>query len=364
MRTQFTMNKLRTIFTTTIVATTLSAMVYTVGCNTLGGSINIDITQEAFDNLSDYNLFKGNLADLVPNEGLLPYDLNSALFTDYAEKARFVWVPQGKKAGIGDDGLVDLPVGSVLVKNFYYSNAQGKKRIIETRLLVHRESGWEPNTYIWNDDQTDAKLEIAGAFVPVTFTHNNKTQSITYEVPNKNKCKGCHEQNSAFTPIGPKVRNINKDYTYADGKANQLTKWYNHGIFAKAIDPTTADAVPNYNDTTANLNLRARAWLDINCAYCHSPSGPAKTTGLNLLYHNADTVTLGYYKYPIAAGRGAGDKLYDIHPGNPDNSILLYRINSTEADVMMPELGRTLVHQEGVKLIREWIASLHTKKTS
>jgi len=50
--------------------------------------------------------------------------------------------------------------------------------------------------------------------------------------------------------------------------------------------------------------------------------------------------------------------LFDIVPGTPDESILLHRMLSTEADVAMPELGRALVHIEGVSLIRDWIAAL------
>jgi uncharacterized repeat protein (TIGR03806 family) len=337
---------------------------YNSGCNIVGGDINLDVTKPAFDRLSEYNLFKGTIAELTPNGTLLPYELITPLFSDYAEKARFVYMPKDKQATYTEDGVLDLPVGAVLVKNFYYPNdfrdpAKGR-RIIETRLLIHRESGWDAETYVWNKEQTDANREIAGSQFPVSFINKDgKKFDINYAVPNKNQCGGCHELSGKITPIGPKARNLNKDYAYADGKKNQLVKWQDVGYLTGLKPIDKVPHVAKWDDPSAGtLDDRARGWLDVNCAHCHNPKGPAKNSGLDLSYTQHDLTAIGVKKYPVAAGDGAGDKEFDIDPGNPDNSILLYRLQSTESEVMMPELGRSVVHTESVDLIRQWIIAM------
>lgn len=124
-------------------------------------------------------------------------------------------------------------------------------------------------------------------------------------------------------------------------------------------DLASVSKAPVWNDpATGSLNDRARTWLDINCAHCHRPEGPASTSGLNLSVHEQSPAAWGVQKTPVAAGRGSGNRRYDIVPGHPDQSILLYRLESTDPGVMMPEVSRKVTHREGVALIREWIASL------
>ena len=107
-----------------------------------------------------------------------------------------------------------------------------------------------------------------------------------------------------------------------------------------------------------SLNDRARAWLDINCAHCHQKGGPAETSGLFLNLEEKNATALGIFKPPVAAGRGSGNRKYNIVPGHPEESILQFRITSTDPGIMMPELNRRLVHQEGIQLIQDWIKSL------
>ena len=345
-----------------VCASIVIAAFYGQSCNMPAGDITVDITKDAAAKLTDYNLFKGKLADLIPNGRLLPYTLITPLFSDYAEKSRFVWIPQGKQATYTTDGVIDLPVGAVIVKTFYYPNdfrdAAKGRRIMETRLLIHRESGWDAETYVWNDEQTEAVREIAGVQKPVSFINaNGEKVSFTYGVPNKNQCSGCHELGGKITPIGPKVRNMNCNYTYAEGEMNQLKKWESIGFLTGL--QANAPKVAKWNDAASGtLDDRARAYLDINCAHCHNPKGPAKNSGLDLSYTNNDPTAIGIGKYPVAAGGGAGKNKFDIDPGHPENSILNYRLESTNSEVMMPELGRTLVHTEGVALIREWVLAM------
>ena len=115
---------------------------------------------------------------------------------------------------------------------------------------------------------------------------------------------------------------------------------------------------PGTTRKTGSLDARARAWLEINCAHCHNPAGPARNSGLDLLASQTNPTAYGVYKAPVAAGRGSGGREFDIVPGQPDKSIMVYRIASTDGGIMMPELGKRLVHEEGLALIREWIAAM------
>lgn len=342
----------------------IGTLVYVSSCTQPGtGKVTLDVSAKPFDMLSQYNFFKGVMNELVPNDRIVPYDLISPLFTDYAHKARFIYMPDGKTVDYNDDKVLQFPVGACLIKNFYYPDdfrqPRGHRRIMETRLLVHRSEGWDALDYIWNDEQTDAHLENAGDLKTVSWTHYDGTKkNIDYIIPNKNQCKGCHWINGAITPIGPKVKNLNRDFAYADGSENQLTKLAKAG-YLKGLpaDVKTCPKIANYLDTTADLNARARAYLDINCGHCHNPGGPAYTSGLYLNYENQDKEHLGFCKTPVSAGRGTGDLLVDIKPGDPAQSIMVFRMSSTDAGIKMPELGRSMVHQEGLDLITKWIAS-------
>ena len=321
--------------------------------------VDVRIEDEPFENLSEYRFFKGNLRNLEPNNRVLPYELINPLFTDYALKARFVYIPPGKAANYSDSGVLEFPVGSVLIKNFYYSSDQivgeEQDRIIETRLLVHRADGWDALPYIWNEEQTDATLEIAGGTREMTISHNGEEHQFTYLVPNKNQCKGCHISGTTMTPIGPKASNLNSSLAFIDGKANQLKKWESESMLAGLPGELAAAQVAWDDPAGGSLDERAKAYLEINCGHCHSQEGPASTSGLYLVRSEDRPTHLGICKTPVAAGQGSGDNTYDIAPGNADGSILVYRMESLDPGIRMPEVGRSLVHQEGVELISAWI---------
>lgn len=338
-----------------------------VSCQTKSdGKVALDISQQPLKNLSEYHFFKGSINELKPNKGLIPYDLISPLFTDYAFKARFVYVPEGQSIDFDTSEVLQFPIGTCLIKNFYYpedfNKPEGKRRIIETRLLVHRESGWENLGYIWNDEQTDATLEVAGVIKAVKWKHyDGSVRTVDYVAPNKNQCKGCHWRNekNAISPIGPKASNLNKDFTYAEGTMNQLAYWQKVGILKNFTSPETSPRLADWTDSISyNINDRARAYLDINCAHCHNPNGPAYTTGLHLNIDNTNPENLGICKSPVAAGKATGGFLCDIVPGHPGLSILTYRMASEDPGIKMPEVGKVLVHKEGLALISQWIAEM------
>jgi len=307
------------------------------------------------ENLSDYGFFKGTLKDQIPTDGVVLYTLNSPLFSDYASKLRFVRLPEGKSVSYNPDSVLQFPVGTAIVKTFYYPFDERKpekgRRLMETRILLHEAKGWVALPYIWNKEQTDAVLEVAGGSDQVSWIDAaGKKQSFEYQVPNMNQCKGCHERSGEMTPIGPSVRQLN------DG--HQLQHWETAGIL-KGLPKDHIPALVNYSDASASLDDRVKAYLDINCAHCHNATGPARSSGLYLDWNSKDRTAYGFFKAPVAAGRGSGNLSYDIVPGKPEQSILHYRMASRDPGVMMPELGRQLTHHEGVELVRSWIQSIN-----
>lgn len=325
------------------------------------------------EKLSDYHFFEGNGSEQKPTIGVLPYSLNTPLFTDYAEKLRFVKIPDNQTVSYNDKEVLDFPVGSTIIKTFYYPNdfrkTESGRRLIETRLLIHEEDGWKALDYVWNDEQTEAFLEVAGDTKEVTYIDlNGKKKKHAYGIPNLNQCKGCHNRNEKMSPIGPSARQLNGSFqstvsssqlTNTQSIDNQLLNWKKLGILTNLPTIENVPKAPIWNKPeTGSLDARARIWLDINCAHCHRLGGPAQTSGLNLSVHETEPIAIGIMKTPVAAGRGSGNLKYDIVPSKPDESIIVYRMASTDPGIMMPEVGRKTTHKEGLELIKEWIKAM------
>jgi uncharacterized repeat protein (TIGR03806 family) len=340
--------------------------------------------------LGEWHVLKVGDGRLTLNQGVVPYDLNTPLFSDYAHKLRTVWMPAGTPARYDADEAFDFPVGTIISKTFYYplpagGGWDGKSvartdpaqdpfrggvlelstvRLIETRLLVRRQAGWEAIPYVWNEAQTEATLKRAGALVPLELVAaDGRREAVDYQVPDQNQCASCHATDNktrALHPIGPKARHLNRDFDYAGGSENQLAHLSRIGYLSGAPVPGQAPRNARAQDAAhATLEDRARAYLDVNCGHCHSPTGPAITSGMWLDASVSDRLKLGFCKQPVAAGKGTGNHLYDIAPGHADASVLVFRMDSDDPSVMMPELGRSVVHREGVQLIRQWIDAQH-----
>jgi uncharacterized repeat protein (TIGR03806 family) len=289
----------------------------------------------------------------MPNARVVGYGLNTPLFSDHADKARYVYVPAGKTIGWRDEGVLDIPVGGVLIKHFGFARADGSLDLIETRLLVHQADGWKAWPYVWNSDDSAATLKKAGARLAVAGRDaTGRSLALDWQVPNVNQCKGCHASGDTLVPIGPKARNLNGEY----GDENNLARLHRLGLLDR--HPAGAPALPRWDDAAANVDARARAYLDVNCGHCHNAKGPASNSGLFLTFETPTGPGIGIGKGPVAAGRGSGGRFVSIAPGQPDASILLYRMDSLEPGVMMPELGRSQRHDAAVRLIRDWIANL------
>lgn len=324
--------------------------------------VNIDMDAEVFPyaTLSEYNFFEGEMKNLEPVYKVIPYDLNSELFTDYAKKKRFIWMPAGVKATYSADGdILEFPSGTVLIKNFYYTTVVpgNTTKIIETRLMIKKDSQWIFATYLWNNEQTEAVLRTGGGFSPVSFVHNGNTIDANYRVPANYECAQCHKLNAQNIPIGVKPQNMNKLFQYPEGNKNQLTKLVQEGYLDGANIPSNIVSTIDWTDTSKPLELRVRSYLDINCAHCHSEGRSCDYTPMRLAFSESTTPeSLGVCREPMDFV--SNGETHIIARGNVARSLMHSRLNTTIQSEMMPQLGRSVIHTEGVQLIKEFINSM------
>lgn len=319
--------------------------------------------------LSQWGLFT-DLASQTPADGVFPYEVISPLFSDYTEKHRFFWVPDGERVEVSDEGVWSFPVGSILVKTFAYRQVEGgdlaSERLLETRLLVHEPTGWVPHSYVFASDESDATLKVAGAFIPASFvTDDGETRQTTYVVPTKNQCFECHGTHDRTGPLGPKTAQLDRDVHPRNAGSelpdNQLDRYLAAGVIARRPTAATRFAAPD--DSGASLELRARSYLDANCAHCHSPAGDTASKGLYLDFASTDpannpATNWGVCKLPTSAGGSTCGHVYDVVPGSAATSVMICRMASTEGKDQMPPVGRALSHDEGLALISEWIDAM------
>ena len=325
------------------VLAALALMLAACSSEQRAGRPNLDIilADAPAKNLSDYGLFQ-DAGAREPAKRVLHYDLVNPLFSDHSDKHRYVFVPPGQTAKFQVTEAFEFPVGSVIVKTFSYDD-----NFVETRLLVHKPDGWQAYPYVWNEAGTEAVYAPIGANMVIeTQAPSGAPLSINYSVPNKNQCKTCHGLNGAVWPIGPKARNL----------GDQTHLWSEAGLLLGV--PDEHHSVPRADDAATPVNDRARAYLDINCAHCHREGGSASNSGLWLEWDEDSPRKIGIQKRPTAAGRASGDLLSVIVPGAPERSIMVQRMASLEAGIAMPELGRSIIHDDGVELIEAWIAEM------
>jgi len=325
-----------------------------------GPDMAVILAGQPAETLSAYGLF-ADMASGAPADGVIPYDLINPLFSDHAEKHRFVFVPPGAAAHYHDTDVFTFPVGTVLVKSFAFAPDMRAPEegayLVETRLLIHREAGWAAYPYIWNEAQTDAVYSPVGERRDIaTISPAGAPLTLRYAVPNQNQCKTCHLSGRDIAPIGPRARHLALD---GPPHGNQLDQWARAGILTGLPETVSADA--GAFDPWQPLDARARAWLEINCAHCHKADGSASNSGLWLTADETSPARLGIRKHPVAAGRGSGGLFQVIVPGEPDASILLHRMASTEPGVAMPELGQSVPDPDGLALIRAWIAAMEAE---
>jgi uncharacterized repeat protein (TIGR03806 family) len=338
----------------------------------------VDLTTVPYPKLSDYKFFEGDLKEQIPALDVLPFEPASALFTDYAKKKRFVWMPKGTKATYNTDSKVlELPIGAALIKTFYYDNVQnvtplGASRLIETRVMIRKATGWIFADYVWNTEQTEAEFDLVGSFTNISWKdENNVVKTTDYRIPSDVQCIICHKTQqvvdinviTAFTPIGIKPQNLNFNYNYGTETKNQLTKWIESGYLEDNINlPSAANTTVDYRDTSKSLDLRARSYVDANCAHCHMDDRHCDYRPMRFAFADSGNEN-GYTNMgacvPTSDMQGFPEALNTIvSPGNIDRSMLFYRLNTTNETYRMPLHGRTIIHDEGIQLIEQWINAL------
>jgi hypothetical protein len=388
-----------------------------------GGSVASTCHSSVPPLLSQWELFS-DIRNQVPAEGVIPFEVTSPLFTDYAHKHRFVTLTKGGKIEyFNDSERWQSPVGTIYVKTFSYPpNLEdpengGLEQLVETRLMVHvaaeddrlgcsgAESCWQMHVYVYDEEMTDAVCKSGGETVSVTYTNPVKECSDDqspcevaedcagfvsgatcdsiqefvpdYGVPSNGACRRCHGVDPTRT-LGPSAGMLNRGNDYQGNfVANQIDQLYELGM----LEPEPA---PYANRTTyvhpvlhtevcqtpECIHEAARSWFDSNCSHCHAPDGEAAGTGLYLDYAsmNPEDVsderfkTWGVCRLPTSAGgvRNCPDGDVDIVPGDPNASILLCRIDSITPGEMMAPLGRSLIDVPGSDVIRNWITILPT----
>lgn len=272
-------------------------------------------------------------------KGVVPYGVNVELWSDGAQKRRFIGLPDGATIHVEADGDFTFPKGSVLVKEF---SVDGKR--LETRLLRHHLGGeWSGATYEWNDDESDALL-----------LENAKDKVLangqTWSFPSSVQCFVCHT-NAAGITLGLESQQLNRDFDYAPGQStNQLTTLSAIGYFDGKLDPNVQPRLPELG-STAPASDRARAYLHANCSICHRENGG--TGALMDLRYGKPPSAIGCTPTPFENVPG----VKTLTPGDPEHSAIFLRM-STRGSYQMPKLGTHLVDTTAASVVREWITSL------
>jgi len=325
--------------------------------------------------LSQTGLFS-DTAKLIPEKGLIPYSVNAELWSDGATKERFIAIPgEGKieyetvtypQPAPGSVPGWRFPNGTVFVKHFFLETEPGKKRRLETRLLVvsvlggteeYGDQVWNGYTYIWNDDQTDAELAdkngLDREFTLKTATGEKKQK---WHFPSRAECNLCHTVTAKYA-LGVNTAQLNKDHDYGGVVANQLATLDHLGIFTKKLpaEPEKLAKLPSYRDEKASIDDRARSYLQANCSHCHRKwgGGNAEFQLLSTLPVNE----LGVVN--TKPGQGTFD-LKDpriLVPGDPSRSMIYHRMTLTGLG-RMPHIASNVVDEPAVKLIHDWIKQM------
>jgi hypothetical protein len=342
---------------------------------------------------------------------VVPYEVNSPLWSDGALKTRGMRLPTGAKihvkdcatnpteckvldpntlqccAPVADDGKWVFPAGTVMVKNFMFPDASRPSgyKLVETRLLVRMDhvvllqgvkTEWVGYGYQWDDAQTDATIVgslVDGSDIGVSAMFNVKpsagaaTQSITWDYPSRNDCITCHMPiTPATTPTSGYtlgLETIQMNRTATGDTMNQIDKLAALSLFETVPGkPYKAALVAPYPPPpAATLDERARSYLHANCAFCHRPDG--KWSGFDVRFDVPLKSTAICNGVPGKGDLGvAGATL--LTPKNPMSSLMWLRMHAPAGNAMtggtgrMPAIGSSVVDTQGTDLISQWISSI------
>ncbi|MGH7992390.1 MAG: PQQ-dependent sugar dehydrogenase, partial [Limisphaerales bacterium] len=285
-----------------------------------------------------------DLQTMQPTDGLIPYSVNTPLWSDGAVKLRWMALPTGTTVHFTPEGEWTFPAGTVFVKTFQLpvddTNPQILRRL-ETRLLVRDTNGTVYGaSYKWRADHSDADLVTAGITEPVEIKTATGARTQNWFYPGRQDCLTCHTPVSGGV-LGVKTRQLNGDFPYPNGVTdNQLRAWNHIGLFDTKLDENKISRFARLvavNDTTAPLELRARSYLDANCAQCHRPGGVEAFFDTRF---DTPLEKQGLLNGPIANPLGiSGAKI--IVPGDVSKSVLFHRV-SIVGNLQMPPLARNV----------------------
>ena len=326
--------------------------------------------------LSATGLFR-DLKTLKPNAALIPYEVNSPLWSDRATKQRWIGFAASEKISGDLEGCWSFPAGTVFVKHFDLPlNEQetegGSRRAeggvgqnpspvrrLETRVLLCDERGGVSGaSYRWNEDETDAYLIDKSTTEEIEYVdRNGAPQTQTWFYPGRVDCTACHTAQAGGV-LGFNARQLNRDANVGGLSENQMLRFAKAGMFgfdcsAEKLSRTIKLAA--VDDTSASVEHRVRSYLDANCSHCHRPEGRYG------LWDARIETPLAWQQ--IVNGNAITHRDKDtsalvVKPGDPEKSYLYLRMASTEDHLRMPALGRLVVHQEAVDLVRQWILSM------
>jgi len=320
--------------------------------------------------LSQLGVFT-NLAALQPGQGIVPYTVNSALWSDNADKLRWLAVPNdgthdspAERIGFSTTDEWVFPPGTVFIKHFELPVDDANPSIVrrlETRFLVMDQNGGGYGlTYKWREDESDADLLSTGATADYVVTNlNSTTRTQTWQFPSRQDCLTCHNANAKHV-LGLKTHHLNGDNFYPQTGVtdNQLRALGHLGLFTAPYDEAAIDGYPKAHALTneaVSLGTRVRSYIDANCAHCHRPGGvrahfdarfstPLEEQGL---IHGALDNFIN----------GPDDRV--VVPGDVSKSLMHLR-PSLVGTLQMPPLARNLVDTNAMQVFADWINSLPT----
>ena len=279
-----------------------------------------------------------------PVAALIPYEVNIDFWSDASTKQRWLAVPDGTSIRVGAEGRLELPPGTVLAKEFSFDGLR-----VETRLYVrHRDGGWAGYTYRWDPTQQDARL------IPSQAQGTKTAWPRNWYFPHRGECSRCH-QAAAGHALGLELAQLDREVERDDGTFDQLEAFERIGLFSEPLPATmTARALPPLS-SDASVERRARAWLHVNCAYCHLPGGSGQ--GSMDLRFTTPLAEMGVCDVPPKGGSFGTPNARIVAPGDPQRSILLRRIRS-RGFIRMPPIGALGTDPQGIALVEQWIAKL------
>nr|MUH40408.1 T9SS C-terminal target domain-containing protein [Zobellia laminariae] len=325
--------------------------------------------------LSDLNVFT-NLQSLETINGIVPYDVNSPLWSDGAVKQRWIALPNNgahdtaaEQIGFQNEENWSFPPGTVVIKQFNLpvdDNDALKVLKLETRFLIFTDDNDAyAVTYKWNEAQTDAFLIGFDESVSQNYDVKKKDGSVeeqTWDFPTRDQCMQCHNSVSGYS-LGLKTRQLNKDFTYPSTgiTGNQLETWSHLNMFTDDIlSHTKLPASAHINSENTSDEMKVRSYMDANCANCHRPNGVEGAfdgRSMTSLYDqsliNADAESHASIQ---------GSKI--VKPKDILNSVLYVR-DASVSDNRMPPIGRNMLDQDYLETLIGWIDGLdvHGPKT-